>query len=92
MKITVHYLAQLRQAAGTGSEQIELDTAATVADLARRLAETHGDPLRRLLFDASGSLQPTNLFFIGETQAQPADRLSLQEGDVVTVLSPIAGG
>ena len=92
MKITIHYMAQLKQAAGTPSELLELDRPCTVSELVRRLAEQHGDPLRRLLLDAASGLQPTNLFFLGDTQVQPSDPVQLEDGDVVTVLSPIAGG
>ena len=90
MKITVHYMAQLKQAVGTASEQLDLDQACSVEDFARRLADRHGDGLRKLLLTASGALQPTNLYFVGDMQVQHAERL--KDGDVVTVLSPIAGG
>jgi molybdopterin converting factor small subunit len=92
MRITVWYMAQLKVAAGTASEQIDVDHPCSLACLVRVLAERHGEPLRRLLLDASGALQPTNLFFIADHQVQPADPAPLQDGDVVTVLSPIAGG
>jgi molybdopterin converting factor small subunit len=92
MKITIHYMAQLKQAAGTPAEQVILDAPCTVGELVRRLAEQHGEPLRRLLLDGQGGLQPTNLFFIGDEQVQPSDCAALKDGDVVTVLSPIAGG
>lgn len=92
MKITVYYLAQLKQAAGRAAEVVEADGPCSVLDLVRRLAERHGDGLRRLLFAADGTVQPTNLFFLGDVQVrQPAD-IQLKDGDSVTVLSPIAGG
>jgi molybdopterin converting factor small subunit len=92
MKITVFYLAQLKQAAGRASETVEMDSPRSVLDLVRLLAERHGDGLRRLLFAADGSIQPTNLIFIGDMQVRrPADA-QLKDGDSVTVLSPIAGG
>ena len=92
MKITIHYMAQLKQAAGTASEQIEIDHVPSVLELARHLADKHGDGLRRLLLNPEGRLQPTNLFFVGDAQVQPSDCVALKDGDVVTVLSPIAGG
>jgi molybdopterin converting factor small subunit len=85
-------MAQLKQAAGISSEQIEIDRACSVRELACRLAERHGEHLRRLLLDTGGQLQPTNLFFLGDVQVQPSDAVTLKDGDVVTVLSPIAGG
>jgi molybdopterin converting factor small subunit len=90
MKITVCYMAQLKQAAGVGSEQVEVGNPCSIEDLARRLADRHGDGLRKLLLGDNGTLQPTNLFFIGDAQAQLSDQL--KDGDVLTVLSPIAGG
>ena len=90
MKITVCYMAQLKQAAGFGSEQLELERACSVEDVARRLADRHGDGLRKLLLNAQGVLQPTNLFFIGDSQVRPGDQVN--HGDVLTFLSPIAGG
>jgi molybdopterin converting factor small subunit len=92
MKITIHYMAQLKHAAGRASEQVELDAPCKVLELVRRVADRHGDSLRRLLLDTAGAPQPTNLFFLGDSQIQPSDSLQLQDGDVVTVLSPIAGG
>jgi molybdopterin converting factor small subunit len=92
MQVTVWYMAQLKQAAGKASEQLELDNPCTLRELAQRLADRHGESLRRLLFDPGGALQPTNLFFVGDTQVQPADSLQLKDGDEITILSPIAGG
>lgn len=92
MKVTIHYMAQLKQAAGTASEQLELDGPCKVAELVRRLADRHGDLLRRLLLDPTGLPLPTNLFFLGDSQIQPSESVHLKDGDVLTVLSPIAGG
>lgn len=92
MKITVYYLAQLKQAAGRAAETVEIDGPCSALDLVRLLAERHGDGLRRLLFTTDGSLQPTNLLFIGDVQVRQPAEVQLKDGDSVTVLSPIAGG
>src|SRR5262249_13619867 len=55
-------------------------------DLARR----HGGSLSALLLTATGQLQPTILTFIGDDQAN-RDAV-LRDGDIVTLLTPIAGG
>jgi len=91
MQITVCYMAQLKQAVGKSAERVETAAPCTLLDLVRLLADRHGEPLRRLLLAADGSPQPTNLFFVGEAQVQQLDQM-LQDGAVVTVLSPIAGG
>ena len=43
MQITVHYMAQLRRAAGLASESVEVERDCTVAELLLRLAQGHGD-------------------------------------------------
>jgi len=91
MRVTIYYLAQLKQAAGVPSEVLDVPPG-TVHDLIRHVAERHGDTLRRLLFAGDGSLQPTNLIFVNDVQVQQPTSLPLKDGDGVTLLSPIAGG
>ena len=64
----------------------------TASELAARLAARHGDVLRRLLLGADGRLSPVILVFVGDAQVGPDDRLALKDGDVITLLSPVAGG
>jgi molybdopterin converting factor small subunit len=91
MRVWVRYLAQLRSAAGVAEEAVELDTPCTASDLAARLAAQHGVALRRLLLDADGRLSPVVLVFVGDAQVGP-DHGLLEEGDMVTLLTPVAGG
>lgn len=90
MKIRVQYMAHLKQAAGTATAEVELERSCTVAALLHHLATRHGDALRRLLFDANGAPQPTVLVFVNDQQVDGKE--VLQEGDEVSLLSPIAGG
>jgi molybdopterin synthase sulfur carrier subunit len=92
MRVSVRYMAQLRTAAGVAEESVDLDGPCTASDLAALLAARHGDALRRLLLGADGRLSPVVLAFVGDTQVGPEERLALKDGDVITLLSPIAGG
>jgi len=92
MKVTVYYLAQLKQAAGRAAEEVEIAAGGSLLDLTRGLADRHGDNLRRLLFAADGSVQPTILFFVGDRQVRQPANQSLHDGDAITLLSPISGG
>ena len=92
IRIGVRYMAQVRQAAGVAVEEVELGGACPVGDLLTRLAERHGPPLRQLLLDRHGGPQPTLLVFVGAEQVQPGERHLLADGDIVTVLAPMAGG
>jgi sulfur-carrier protein len=91
MKVTVRYMAQLRRAAGSAAEQVEFDLPCSPADLLKRLAERHGPPFRDLLLDAEGRVQHAVLLFVGDEQIGPVP-VPLRDGDVVTVLTPMAGG
>jgi molybdopterin converting factor small subunit len=90
MQITIHYLAQLRRAAGVAEETVLLDPGATLGRLVHELAQRHGEAFRAMLLDAAGQPQRTLLYAVGDEQAS-LDR-PLRDGDVVTVLAPMAGG
>ena len=90
MQVTVRYMGQLRHATGTPEETIATPGARTAAEFLRDLADRHGEPARRLLLDAA-RIQPTLLLFVGDEQADPAATV-LRDGDVLTLLTPIAGG
>lgn len=91
MKIAVRYMAQLRRVAGTAVEQVELERPCSTTDLMKRLAERHGRPFRDLVLDEAGGIRPAVLLFVGDEQVG-LEIAPLREGDVVTVLTPMAGG
>jgi molybdopterin converting factor small subunit len=91
VKVVVRYMAQARQAAGAASEQVEVDRAGSIRDLLILLADRHGDRFRDLLLNAAGGVRPPLLLFVGDEQVG-ADWPALRDGDVVTVLTPMAGG
>jgi len=92
MTITLKYLAQLRHVAGVGSEPVELAKPCSVKELIQRVAQRRGEPLRRWLINEAGTLQPTILLFLGDVQVTGQEDVELNDGDVITLLSPIAGG
>ena len=92
MKVTVNYRGQVRQAAGVASEIVDLEAPCTMAELAARLAQRRGQPLRSFLFAEDGSLRSHILFVVANEQVLPRSAVPLKEGDVVTILPPMAGG
>ena len=92
MRVAVKYLAQLKQAAGCASEAVELDGACSLPELVGRLAERHGEPLRGLLLDPAGRPHDALLVFVGDEQVRWEAARALRDGDLVTVLAPMAGG
>jgi sulfur-carrier protein len=90
MQITVHYFAQLKRAAGVGSETAEIPSSATLSQLIAALAIRHSEAFRKLVLDAAGQPQRTLLYAVGDDQAD-LNRV-LNPHDVVTILAPMAGG
>jgi molybdopterin converting factor small subunit len=91
VRVVVRYMAQLRQAAGAAVEQVELERPCSIAELILRLADRHQAPFRELVLDGRGGIRPAVLLFVGDEQVGPG-RSALRDGDVVTVLTPMAGG
>ncbi len=92
MKITVSYMAHLKQATGVSREELTLPDTCTGHELVHRLSARHGESLRRLLLTDAGALQPTILLFVNDSQVPPGQEMLLHDGDDVTLLAPIAGG
>ncbi|MFO0863060.1 MAG: MoaD/ThiS family protein [Gemmataceae bacterium] len=90
MQVAVEYLAQIKRAAGTARETAELPAASTLGQLVTTLASRHDATFRDMLVDGEGKARRMLLFFIGEQSVDPSYTLS--EGDVVSILAPMAGG
>jgi molybdopterin converting factor small subunit len=92
MKVTVKYMAQLKQAAGVSDEVVDLEQACTVPQLIQHLVARHAEPFRRILLDSDGGVHHSILLFIGDEQVRGDSPRLLQDGDLVTFLAPMAGG
>ncbi len=93
MRVSVRYMAQLRTAAGVAVEAVEIDGRLHgLGPWRPGLAARHGDGLRRLLLGDDGRIGPAILVIIGDAQIVTNELLSLKDGDVITLLSPVAGG
>ncbi|NET37435.1 MAG: MoaD/ThiS family protein [Cyanothece sp. SIO1E1] len=92
MEVTVNYLSQLKQVASIASEKVVLAAPYLVQDLVTQLAQKHGEPLSSFLLNAEGTLNNSILVIIGDTQVHWETPVRLKEGDVVSFISPLAGG
>jgi molybdopterin converting factor small subunit len=90
MRVTVHYMAQLKRAAGAASEIVEMQDGGTVAELLARLTQGRDGGFRNLVVDGGDAPHPSLLVFVNDEQAR-GDRL-LRDGDQVTLLTPMSGG
>jgi molybdopterin converting factor small subunit len=92
MRITFHYLAQLKRFAGVAAETIDVAAGCTLPEALRLVGARHGTEFRAALLDNGGGARASLLFFLGNEQVRPDAARPLRDGDEVTILSPMAGG
>ncbi|MEJ2632839.1 MAG: MoaD/ThiS family protein [Acidihalobacter sp.] len=92
MKVSVSYMSQLKKAAGTSREIVEVDTGTTVEDFLLRTLCTRSADMARAILEENGKLRSILLVFVGDRQADLQAPTPLKEGDEVTLMMPIAGG
>jgi molybdopterin converting factor small subunit len=90
MRVTVHYMAQLKRTAGCSCEQIEVRGPILLGKFLRVLGEQHGPAFRTQLLDDQDEPRKSLLYFVGDDHADFTR--PLQDGDAVTILAPMAGG
>ncbi len=92
MRLTIEDLNQAKSAAGCDGGTIDLAAGALPMDLVRHLAEHRGERLRALLVAADGQPRPSTMVSINGELAPCRIPRPLNDGDVVALLLPIAGG
>ena len=92
MTVKVEYGAQVRVAAGTAAESVALESGPGLRGLLALLAERHGKAFRDLILDGAGNPRSSNLVLVNDQMVRWDAAPPLHDGDVVAILSPIAGG
>ncbi len=92
MQVAVSYMSQLKKAAGTSREVVEVEAGTTVQDFLLSTICTRYAGVARTILEESGALRSVLLVFVGDRQADLQTPLPLNDGDEVTLMMPIAGG
>ena len=90
MRVVVEYLAHIKRAGGTPRDTIEIPAGATLADVLGAVSVLLDAPFRELLLDAEGKPRRSLLFFVADRNIDGSH--TLNDGDVVSILAPMAGG
>ncbi len=90
MHITVHYLTQIRRAAGCASETLDVPTDCTLEVFLHQLTERHDPAFRALLVDDANVIRRSLLFFVGDDHVELSR--ALRDGEAISILAPMAGG
>jgi MoaD family protein len=92
MKITFKYFAQSRQVTGRETEQLEISDGSKVTGTLGKLAEQYGHAFRSLVLDEKDSVRPSIMILIdGQPLPHGKDQI-LNDGNEVSIFSPVAGG
>ena len=90
MRVTIHYLTQIKRAAGCGSESVDAADAISLRDFLCALAKRHDATFSGLLLDDAGEPRKSLLFFVADEHAELSRPVS--DGDTITILAPMSGG
>ncbi|MBU2055185.1 MAG: MoaD/ThiS family protein [Proteobacteria bacterium] len=93
MKVTFRAFANLREIVGSKEQEISLPEGETVGGLLKGLCEAHPG-LERKIFDAPGRIKPFIIVLKNGRSINSLQNLDtvIDEGDVIALFPPIAGG
>ena len=96
MKVTVDYLGSIKKTLGLKqAEQVELKEDASVCDLLSLLAEKHGDPFKKAVYEPKGlDLKPHHILSINGLLLNQLNGIEtkLKDGDRVILMPVVSGG
>ena len=92
MNVTFLYFAQVRAAAGTDAEKIDLPDGADLKAAMSAAVEIHGEALGALVIDGDGAIQASLLVLVNGLPADRSGSAALKDGDQISLLSAVAGG
>jgi MoaD family protein len=96
LNVAVEYLGYIKQTLKMEhGERIQLEEAATVRELLRVLAEKHGEPFMKAVYDPKDTdLKPHHILAVNGLILNQLDNLEtkLKDGDRVAVMPVVTGG
>jgi molybdopterin synthase sulfur carrier subunit len=96
LKVTVDYLGSIKQTLGLKqAEQVELEDDASVGDLLSLLAEKHGDPFKKAVYEPKGlDLKPYHTLSVNGLLLNQLRGIEtkLEDGDRVILMPVVTGG
>jgi molybdopterin converting factor small subunit len=88
MSIQVHYFAQAAESLGKSEESFDVDS---IVSLFQEIATRHGHNATTVVCTPNGEAAPWILLDVNGTLVQQRTA-TLNDGDVVRLISPISGG
>jgi|YelNatPaOPRAMG01_1025707.scaffolds.fasta_scaffold00131_67 molybdopterin synthase sulfur carrier subunit len=94
MKVKIRYFAFLRELTGKREELVELEEGISIGKLLETLSVKYGEKFRDYLYGV-GEFEGLSLNFLLNGRNISLDEgfnTKLQDGDVLSILPPVAGG
>ena len=92
MKITIEYNGQLRHLAQRESDVLDIAEGTSIPEAVAQAATSYDESFQVILFDSQGELLPSALVLMHDEPVNREQWPTLTDGDVLTLLPPIAGG
>ena len=92
MNVRMNYFAQVRQAAGVESEQLEVAEGSDTVAAIRAAAERHGNAFRELVLADDREARAGLLILVNSVPAPPGTHRVLSDGDEMAIFTPVSGG
>jgi len=94
LKITVHFLGNIRETTGTREQAFDISEP-TVEALVDRMTGEYGDDFKRTLINTStGKVSSSLVIALNgvDIEALKGVKTNLKDGDTVAIIPPVAGG
>ncbi len=93
MVVKVNFRTQVKVAASVDNVKVELPVNSTFNDLMIEIKNESIHKLNSILFDSESKVSRSLLFTINQSeQIRSEDNIELNDGDIITIFSPISGG
>ena len=96
MKVTIDYLGSIRQTLGLKqAELLELKDGSSVCDLLSLLAEKHGEPFKKAVYEPKGlDLKPHHILSVNSLLLNQLNGIEtkLKDGDRIILMPVVTGG
>lgn len=92
MRIKIKYTAQLKKEIGIAEETVETESKTTIENLVIQLNNKHKMAFQNIVFSVEGKFLDAVLLIVNGKQVRYNSGLVLNNGDNLTIMSPIAGG
>ena len=92
MKVTLRYTSQLAAAVGRSEESLELPDGTFLIDLLENLADAHGPEFAKFVMSAEGVPVRTLVVAVNGSQVDLKEKIALEAGSEVILITPMSGG